>query len=201
MQLEKLVAYHKALSDPTRIRILRLVAEGTLSGQELASRLGVTPPTITHHIVKLREAGVLFEWREKNTIYFSLNREMLETKARATVSFVSPAIREKEESEMTATAQEKFRESVLKNFFDKEGRLKTIPAQLKKKIVLLEWLAEQLEIGKTYPEKEINEFLKRYHEDFATLRRELIMQQFMYREKEIYELNPREVWTDWRELR
>ncbi|WP_058300419.1 DUF2087 domain-containing protein [Gorillibacterium timonense] len=200
MQLEKLVAFHKALSDPTRIRILRLIADGPLSGQELAGRLGVTPPTITHHMLKLREAGVLFEWREKNTIYFSLNREMLEVKAGGTVSFISPSGAEKEVTELTALNEDKFKESVLKNFFGKDGRLKTIPAQLKKKIVILEWLAEQFEIGKAYPEKEINEFLKRYHEDFATLRRELIMQQFMYREKEVYELNPREVWTNWRNL-
>jgi len=200
MQLDKLVSYHKALSDPTRLRILRLVAARPLSGQELAARLGVTAPTITHHVLKLREAGLLYERREKNTIYFSLNRETLEAKSRGTVEFVCPKPAGREGTEMTQANDVKFRESVLKNFFTKEGRLKTIPAQLKKKIVILERLAEQLELGKAYAEKEINEFLKRYHEDYATLRRELIMQQFMYRENEIYELNPREVWTKWQDL-
>lgn len=200
MQLEKLVSYHKALSDPTRLRILRLVAEESMSGQELAVRLNVSAPTITHHIAKLREAGLLFEWREKNTIYFRLNSEMLEAKSRGTVAFVSPGSSGKEDTDMAQMTEAKFRESVLKNFFTKEGRLKTIPAQLKKKIVVLESLAERLEMGRSYPEKEINAFLKEFHEDYATLRRELIMHQFMYREKEIYELNPREVWTDWRKL-
>ncbi|MEO3947337.1 metalloregulator ArsR/SmtB family transcription factor [Gorillibacterium sp. CAU 1737] len=200
MQLEKLVSFHKALSDPTRLRILRLVSEKSLSGQELAARLGVTPPTITHHLVKLREAGLLHEWRDKNTVYVSLNREMLGSKTRGTLAFTAPAQEVKEESDMEQAAHEKFKESVLKNFIAKDGRLKSIPAQLKKKIIILEWLAEQFEIGRSYPEKEVNEMIKQVHDDFATLRRELIMHQFMYREKEVYERNPVEVWTDWREL-
>lgn len=52
-----------------------------------------------------------------------------------------------------------------------------------------------------YPERELNEWIKQYHEDFATIRRELIMHQFMYREREMYELNPREMWTRWDQVR
>ncbi len=73
MQLDKVVAYHKALADPTRIRMLILLAEGELNGGELAERLSVTPATITHHAAKLREASLINERREKNTIYFRLN--------------------------------------------------------------------------------------------------------------------------------
>ena len=49
MQLDKVVSYHKALADPTRIKMLILLAEGELNGQVLAEKIGVTPATITHH--------------------------------------------------------------------------------------------------------------------------------------------------------
>lgn len=47
MQLEKVVAYHKALADPTRIRMLILLADGERNGLELAERLSLAPATIT----------------------------------------------------------------------------------------------------------------------------------------------------------
>jgi len=55
-------------------------------------------------------------------------------------------------------------------------------------------MVKGLEFRKVYPEKEINEYLKQFHDDFATLRRELIMCQYMYRENNQYELNPVELW-------
>lgn len=70
MQLDKVVSYHKALADPTRIKMLILLAEGEMNGQLLAEKIGVTPATITHHAAKLREASLINERRDKNTIFF-----------------------------------------------------------------------------------------------------------------------------------
>ncbi|MNV71264.1 hypothetical protein D3C71_1642730 [compost metagenome] len=89
------------------------------------------------------------------------------------------------------------KESVLRNFFAKDGRLRQIPAQYKKKLIALQYMVEKLEPGVVYTEKEINEFIKAFHEDFATIRREFIMHQFMYRQNDKYELNPQEMWTHW----
>ena len=203
MQIEKLVAYHKALSDPTRIQMLCLLATGEANGLALAEKLGVSPPTITHHAAKLREASLIYERRDRNTVYFSLYVPFLQSGAAETIAFIcqnsdKPSESgEEEEMEMDTDAKKKWKSAVLRNFFTPDGRLKHIPAQLKKKLVILEALAEKLEMGKFYPEAEINAFIKNYHADFATLRRELIMQQFMCRDKEIYELNPREIWAKW----
>lgn len=93
---------------------------------------------------------------------------------------------------MSVTEEE--RASIINNFFTKDGKLKNYPAQRKKKLVVLSYMAKGLEFGKVYPEKEINEYLKQFHEDYATLRRELIMCQYMYRENNQYELNPVELW-------
>ena len=59
MQLDKMVTYHKAMGDPTRIRILTLLTEQERSGQELAELLHLSQPTITHHAAKLREAALI----------------------------------------------------------------------------------------------------------------------------------------------
>ncbi|MGD8623990.1 MAG: metalloregulator ArsR/SmtB family transcription factor [Anaerolineae bacterium] len=49
----------KALSDPTRLRIMHYLANDTLAPAELARRLRLRPPTVTHHLKKLRLAGLV----------------------------------------------------------------------------------------------------------------------------------------------
>ncbi|MCM3737079.1 metalloregulator ArsR/SmtB family transcription factor [Bacillus cytotoxicus] len=189
MQLNKLVEFHKALGDLTRVRIIALLKQGHLSGQEIAGKLGLKPPTITHHMTKLREVGLIKERRDKNTIYFSLNTKILEMSATAIFTVGTGG-----DSNMEMSVTEKERAAIINNFFTKDGKLKTYPAQRKKKLVVLTHMVKGLEFGKNYPEKEINEYLKQFHEDYATLRRELIMCQYMYRENNQYELNPVELW-------
>ncbi|KQL37745.1 ArsR family transcriptional regulator [Bacillus sp. FJAT-25509] len=189
MQLNKIVDFHKALGDLTRVRIIALLQQGHLSGQEIASKLGLKPPTITHHMSKLREVGLVKERRDKNTIYFSLNTKILEMSAKAIFTVGTGG-----DSNMEMSVTESERSSIINNFFTKEGKLKIYPAQRKKKLVVLVHMIKGLEFGRVYQEKEINEYLKEFHEDYATLRRELIMCQFMYRENNQYELNPVELW-------
>jgi hypothetical protein len=201
MQLEKVVNYHKALSDPTRIRLLMLLAHGERNGQELAEKLGVAPATVTHHASKLRGAGLINERRDKNTIYLSLNHEFMKTGSAASLDFIYRLTANHEEGENPMNETHiRLKESVIKNFFTSEGRLKHIPAQHKKKLIVLEQLVSRLEKGRKYTEKEINVFIQGFHEDYATLRREFIMHQFMFRENQIYELNPQEMWPRWEAL-
>lgn len=65
-------------------------------------------------------------------------------------------------------------EKVIRNFITPEGRLKQIPVKQPKLKIVLAHLAEQFEPGRRYPEAEVNEVLKRFHEDFCTLRRNLV---------------------------
>lgn len=88
--------------------------------------------------------------------------------------------------------QEKVR--VIKNFTLPDGRVKTLPAQRKKKLIILEYMLRGIEQGRVYSEKEINEHIRQFHEDFATVRREFVMCQFMFRQNGQYELNPKEMW-------
>lgn len=61
-------------------------------------------------------------------------------------------------------------------------------------MVVLEKIISDLKYGIVYEEKELNEYLKKFHDDYATLRRELIMNHYMYRKDNQYEMNPKELW-------
>ncbi|QGQ94196.1 DUF2087 domain-containing protein [Paenibacillus psychroresistens] len=202
MQLDKVVSYHKALADPTRIKLLILLANGELKGQDLAEKLSVTPATITHHATKLREASLINERRDKNTIYFSLNDYFIKSNATATENLIyrNANVNALKETEILQEDYKQMKETVIKNFITANGKLKNLPVQLKKKLIVLEHLVTNLDMGRKYTEKEINEFIKNFHEDFATIRREFIMHQFMFRENQIYELNPQEMWAKWETL-
>ena len=66
-------------------------------------------------------------------------------------------------------------------FFEKDGRLKAMPAQRKKRDVVLQRLAEEFEWERTYKESEVNAVLRRFNADVATLRRELVMGKHLIR--------------------
>jgi hypothetical protein len=83
--------------------------------------------------------------------------------------------------------EERERAKVLRDFFDGD-HLKQIPAQRKKRVIVLQHLLERFAPDRTYPEKEVNALLREAHEDVATLRRELVDYGFMRRESGVYEV-------------
>jgi hypothetical protein len=72
-------------------------------------------------------------------------------------------------------------DEVLARFF-KRGRLASIPATRSKRIAVLDHLAQEFEPGRYYDEREVNRILKRYHDDYATLRRYLVDESFLSRD-------------------
>jgi DNA-binding transcriptional ArsR family regulator len=68
----------RALGDATRYAIARLIAQDVLTGADLARRLGVSGPTLTHHIRQLREAGLVQEERRGNRILLRLDRRTID---------------------------------------------------------------------------------------------------------------------------
>lgn len=193
MQIDKIVTFHKVIGDLTRLRILMVLKEKPLCGMEIAERVGVTTATISHHMQKLKEIAVVYDRRDKNTIYFHLDLNTLERKAGSMMSMLQKG--DSSDGDVNQDKESKYRNNVLKNFFTIDLKLKNIPAQRKKKRIVLEKIIEDLQIGKDYTEKEINEHILQYHEDFATIRREFIINHYFYRENGIYTLNPREAWA------
>ena len=68
----------KALSDPARRDILSLLREGRMSAGEIGAHFDMTGATISYHLKILKKAGLVFETREKNYIYYTLNTSVVE---------------------------------------------------------------------------------------------------------------------------
>ena len=68
----------KALSDPVRRRILELLKNGRLSAGEIGSHFDMTGATISYHLKILKTAELIFEKKEKNYIYYTLNTSVVE---------------------------------------------------------------------------------------------------------------------------
>ena len=71
-----------------------------------------------------------------------------------------------------------------------DGRIKTIPAKLSRRIIIARWLAQRFEIDVPYTEREVNAIIQAHHADFATLRREMIDHGFLVRKDDIYRRPP-----------
>ena len=68
----------KALSDPVRREILMLLKKKRLSAGEIGSNFNMTGATISYHLNILKKAGLVFEQKEKNFIYYELNTSVVE---------------------------------------------------------------------------------------------------------------------------
>ena len=75
---------------------------------------------------------------------------------------------------------------VLSHFLDADGRLHTIPSKHAKRLVVLDHLAQSFEPGARYEEAEVNLVLRRFHDDYAALRRYLVENGFLTREGGVY---------------
>jgi biotin operon repressor len=164
----------KVIADETRLRILGLLSEQDRSGKEIASALALSPPTVCHHMRKLTDAGIVLGRPDAQRQLYSLNTALLREVRRADAP---PA--------EAPASQVDVRAKTLRNFFDGD-RLKTIPAQRKQRVIILQKLLERFEPGRAYAEREVNGLLKRAHEDFATLRRELVDYGFLTRVAGVY---------------
>ena len=73
------------------------------------------------------------------------------------------------------------REAVLRAFVTPDGRLSAIPTRIRKRLVVLNELAQEFEIGQTYDETQVNNALRAWHDDVAALRRYLVEEGFLER--------------------
>lgn len=178
--MEQMQKFGLALSDSTRITILAMLIERPMYGQELAKKLNVKPPTISHHLGILKEAGLVQVRRENAFHYYSLNEEGIQSTIKMLTS----------NEKLGLPSKNDVHERIVATFF-KDGKLVSIPAQRSKRRHILEELARQFEWGRVYEEHELNTILKQFHEDTASIRREMLAEKIMARETGHYWLlNP-----------
>ena len=169
----------KCLADATRLEMLRALSQGPKYVELLSERLQRSPSTISFHLKKLEEAGLVETHKEQYYVVASLKEDVLK---QSLLSLVCPA---DEALDMQALREAQYREKVLQNHFA-YGKLKTIPVQRKKRRIVLEKLLESFEKGRQYSEKEVNLILADFNDDFCTLRREMIAEGLMERDHGTY---------------
>ena len=173
------VQLFKCLADTTRLQLLSALSDGPKYVELLSQLLDRSPSTVSFHLKKLEETGLVEAKKEQYYTMYSLNRALLDQP----VSQL--ALGDRQQLDAQALKEQQYRENVLKNLFE-YGKLKTIPVQRKKRRIVLEKLAENFEAGVHYPEKQVNLILADFHDDFCTLRREMVAEGIMSREKGEY---------------
>lgn len=177
MQQDEMLGYLKVLADASRLRILGVLANHPASVEEIAVAVKLKTPTVSHHLTKLKQFGLIRMEADGTTHIYHLNAGGLEKLNRN----LQP-----EQIRSWGPVESNYWEAkILHDFVDGET-LKEIPASRKKRQVILAWLVGKFAADARYPESQVNEIIGRHHPDFATLRRELIASKLMARDNGVY---------------
>jgi DNA-binding HxlR family transcriptional regulator len=181
-QFTRLLQFFQVFSNESRLRLIGHLANGERSVGELAQLLDLKEPTVSHHLAELKGLGLVDVRAEGTSRIYQLNAKALETISKDI--FAQPnlaALVPKSD----LSDEERLRRSWIKN-----GRIVYIPAQEKKKQIVIRWLAGQIDPARRWTEREFSEWLTQFNEDFATLRRYLVDSGYMARENGIYWRTP-----------
>ena len=173
------IALFKALADKSRLQILKSLAMEDMYVERLAQRLDLTPATISFHLKKLSQAGAVSSYKSQYYTMYALNRQVLNT------GILELILEKSDESDTQAQRDAAYRQKVIDSFFE-YGKLKSIPVQRKKERIILEVIAEQFDFDRTYTEREVNLIIADFHDDFCTLRRDMISEKLLDRENGTY---------------
>jgi hypothetical protein len=172
------------LAEPDRLKALAAVALGAETLPEVAERAGLPPRAAARALNRLVTGGLLDGDAGKG---YRVSTEVLRAAARR------PAASEAGDAALgDAPGAEVVRR------FVRRGRLLALPVARAKRLVVLDHLAGLFEPGRRYPEAEVNEALRAYHADYATLRRHLVDEGFLDRADETDPSGSRSVKVYWR---
>lgn len=174
----------KCLSDKSRLQILKSLTIEDMYVERLAERLGLAPPTVSFHLKKLQDAGMVRSYKSQYYTMYAICREVFQ------VSLLEIVSERSDEAGLQEQREAAYRRQVLDAFFE-YGKLKSIPAQRKKERIVLKEIARSFEAGRRYPEREVNLIIADYHDDFCTIRRDMVAERILARDQGVYWLaNP-----------
>jgi hypothetical protein len=167
----EILDFLKAMSDADRLRIIGLLTQQRASRADIATKLNLPLPKVVDHLAFLELVGVL---SQKEDLY-ELNEEKLTTLARDNFANERPTY-------IPAPELDDKSKKVLKAYLNVDGSLRQIPTQPAKFQVILNYLLQAFAPNTNYTEKEVNQILRRFHEDTAGLRRDLVDAKMLDRE-------------------
>ncbi|HLH47666.1 MAG TPA: DUF2087 domain-containing protein [Acidimicrobiales bacterium] len=162
-----------ALASGDRLRVLAAaVLHGPASAEDLASAAHEPVRAVWRGLEALAAAGLA---AQDDAGRWSARPDGLRAAAQRASRLVEPP--GVVEIRSGATPEER---AVLRSFIV-GGRLTRLPAQRSKRLVVLDYLAQRFEPGRTYEEVDVNAVLGRWYQDHATLRRALVDEGFLDR--------------------
>ena len=184
---EQILFMLKALADESRLRLLQLLYPGESTVGNLAQSVGLSEPTVSHHLTRLREAGLVTLRTAGTQRFYCINNTGL-TKFKKLAGEIEklPAALKPEASDdrwIDALGFDAADQQVLRGHTS-NAKLVRLPAQQKKFLVILRWLATLFQADRLYSESEVNDILKAvYAEDYVSLRRGLVDFGYLRRER------------------
>lgn len=173
---DEMLLFFKAVANVDRLKMIGLMALRAYTVSELAETLKIKPALVARHIAYLAELKLLKEsagsYRLDDGAVQALSRRLLEN------SRPQPRPEDFE--------GEAFERKVLSDFFNANNQLKAFPMQHKKLLVVLRHAVKVFEVGPRYTEKQVNDLLRPIHPDTAAMRRYLVDNGLLKREKSIY---------------
>jgi hypothetical protein len=173
---EQILQFFRTLCDSNRLKMAGLLGIRPLTLEQVAEQLKLRPQEAVKHLERLTQAGLV----KRDGAAYALDTKALELMARSALE------NERQKPGETAFKGEAEERKVLQAFIRPDGRLKELPAQHKKLLIVLRHVADSFENGQRYTEKQVNEHLHRFFEDHASLRRYLVDEMLMQRENGIY---------------
>jgi hypothetical protein len=170
--MNEMLDYVKAMSDPDRLRIIGLLSQRSATRAEIAQRLKLSPKDSLTHVGFLEFVGAITQ----TDGVFTLNNDKLAALAKEKLAEIRP-------SYVPADHWDEKSKKVLKAHLNPDGSIKQIPSPPKLQAIL-NYLVEFFEFDKNYTEKEVNTILRRFNEDTAGLRRDLVDAGMMSRESD-----------------
>lgn len=179
LSVEARVGVLKALADASRLQVVSALLGRPHCAEELAERLGRSASTVSFHLRKLDEAGLVTKRKTQYYQVYALRDDLLRLTLRELVALPSasdgPAQRRAERS----------RNQVLRACF-RGGVLVQMPKQWRKRRVVLEQFVGRFQVGRCYREQEVNEIIHALYADHCTIRRMLLDEGYMARDGHRY---------------
>lgn len=148
----------KALSDESRINIFRLLLERDAYIEVISERLKLAPSTVSFHLKKLVEAGLVSSKKDQYYTIYSAVSDFAEMTLKELVLEAGVKLKEQDKVE------EQYKDKVLKSFF-KYGKLIKIPSQKMKREWVLARVSESLATNKFYTQLELKGLLAEIYPD------------------------------------
>lgn len=179
------IAIMKALADESRLAMLNSLLERPQYVEELAKRHALAPSTVSFHLKKLEQAGLVQSRKEQYYVIIAANEQLLQTTLREIICS-APANKDLQDQRM-----EEYRRKVLTTFF-KGGVLEKLPAQHKKRLIILEQFTLLFQPGHRYSEAEVTVLLRPLYDDYCTIRRLLVDERLIQRDATGYWRDPQD---------